>query len=161
MRLKIAVPVLLLCLLCLVMMFYARPRQQDVPSPAAGAVETSTNADSQAVASAPPARRVRATTPPVTQTDPVIEKETHEQFVTRRISELMDLAMTDDSNSLRTILAELSNPDAEIREAAVTAAVQFKSPDAIPALREAYIVATEPEEKLRIRNAIDFLSASN
>jgi hypothetical protein len=88
----------------------------------------------------------------------VEEPETHEDYVVRRVSELMDLAMTDDRSSLASILTELSNSDAQIRSAAVTAVVQFKSPDAVPALREVYTHTEDSREKIRLIRAIEFLS---
>jgi hypothetical protein len=51
----------------------------------------------------------------------------------------------------------LALPEAKIREAAVTAAVQFKSAAAISALEDAYSRTDEPEEKLSIRKAMEFL----
>ena len=77
-----------------------------------------------------------------------------------RIAELMDLAMSDNTNSLRMILSELTNREPRIREAAVVAAVQFRSPTAIASLRNIYPQTDDPEEKLRILNAIDFLTVS-
>ena len=81
-----------------------------------------------------------------------------QQQIADRVAELMDLAMTDDPASLDTILSELSNPEPRIREAAVEAAVQFKSPGAVPALQDAAGRVADPEEKTRILKAIEFLS---
>ena len=160
-------PVLLSGIICLVVVFWARPappkRLPTHDSPAT----TSVSADvgfSPAGSLGTRANKAAAPTFPavvdteVVDMDSAPEKEAHEEFVNRRTAELMDLAMTEDSSSLTVILSELNNPDPEIRAAAVTAAVQFKSTDAIPALQSAYDAATEPEEKLRIRDAMDFLS---
>ncbi len=89
--------------------------------------------------------------------DSAVEKTTQER-VTDRIARLMDLAMTDEAASLTSILWELNNPDRRIREAAVIATVQFGSPDALPALKEASSRTDDPEEKTEILKAIDFLS---
>ena len=56
-----------------------------------------------------------------------------------------------------TILSELNNRDPSIREAAVDAAVQFGSRDAIPRLMEAAARTDAPEEKSAILEAIEFL----
>lgn len=96
--------------------------------------------------------------PAISQIDHAFSPETHEDYVARRVAELMDLAMTDDNSSLYSILSELNNRDPQIREAAVTATVQFKSPEAIPALQGAYARTDDPEEKIRIANAMDFLA---
>lgn len=100
----------------------------------------------------------RLAPPGVSPSDAASAAEAHEAYVARQINELMDLAMTEDTNSLHVILSELNNRDPRIREAAVTASVQFKSPDAIPALRDAYPGTDDLEEKVRIARAIDFLS---
>ena len=65
--------------------------------------------------------------------------------------------MEDDQTSLNTILSELTNPDVEIRQAAVEAAVQFGSRDAIPNLETAQEQVTDPKEKAAIAEAIEFL----
>jgi hypothetical protein len=88
------------------------------------------------------------------------EEESHEQYICRRTAELMDLAMSDDPASLKSILLDLNNSEAEIRDAAVIAAVQFKSADAIPALQDAYSRTDEPEEKVSIHKAIEFLEST-
>jgi len=58
-----------------------------------------------------------------------------EAYAAKRVVELQDLGMEDDPASLETILSELANRDPSIREAAVQAAVQFGSRDAIPSWR--------------------------
>lgn len=81
----------------------------------------------------------------------------HEAYVARRVAELQDLGMEDDSASLDTILSELNNGDPEIRQAAVDAAVQFGSRDAIPRLTDAAAQTDDPREKSAILDAIEFL----
>ena len=79
-------------------------------------------------------------------------------YVAKRVVELQDLGMEDDSASLETILSELENGDPSIRQAAVDAAVQFGSRDALPRLRQAAARADDPKEKSAILEAIEFLS---
>ncbi len=86
------------------------------------------------------------------------QEQARTEFVQNRISELNDLAMSEDPASLNQILGELDNPEPRIRSAAVDAAVQFKSAEAIPALRDAEQQATDTEEKMKIHQAIEFLS---
>jgi hypothetical protein len=81
----------------------------------------------------------------------------HEAYVDARTAELMDLGMNDDSESLNTILSELNNRDPQIRKAAVEAAVQFGSRDAIPNLMDAAAQTDDPQEKAEIMEAIQFL----
>src|ERR1041385_3321778 len=60
------------------------------------------------------------------------ETLSHEEYIEQRVGELMDLGMSDDPSSLKTILSEVNNAEPEIRKAAIEAAKQFGSADAIP-----------------------------
>jgi len=80
-----------------------------------------------------------------------------EAYVAKRVVELQDLGMEDDSESLETILSELKNPDPDIRQAAVDAAVQFGSRDAIPRLLDAAAQTDDPKEKSAMLEAVEFL----
>lgn len=84
-------------------------------------------------------------------------KASHEAYVSTRVSELEDLAMDNDSSSLDVILSELTNADPEIRKAALEAAIQFGSRDAIPKLAEVASQTDDPEEKKALTDAIEFL----
>ena len=81
----------------------------------------------------------------------------HQTYVEKRIEELTDLAMNDDSGSLDTILSELTNRDPQIRKAALEATIQFGSRDAIPKLMDTVSQIDEPKEKADILEAIEFL----
>jgi hypothetical protein len=81
----------------------------------------------------------------------------HEEYVLQRRAELSELGMNNDPDSLKTILSELENPDAEIRQAALTATLDFGSKDAIPSLQNEMAYATDPQEKVDLQKAIDFL----
>ena len=80
-----------------------------------------------------------------------------EEYVEARIAELAQLAMDNDSYGLQIILSELSNRNAQIRQAARDAAVQFGSADAIPALADSALQTDDPQEKVDIQKAISFL----
>ena len=90
-------------------------------------------------------------------TEPNALQEQHEAYVESRIAELMELGMKDDSTSLETILGELTNRDPEIRKAALDAAVQFGSRDAIPKLMDAASQTDDSKEKTEILEAVEFL----
>lgn len=81
----------------------------------------------------------------------------HSEYVKTRIAQLQDLSMENDAASLNTILSELNNRDPEIRSAAVEAAIQFGSRDAIPALMEAATHTDDPQEKKEMIDAAEFL----
>jgi hypothetical protein len=89
--------------------------------------------------------------------DTMSPEERHQAYVEARVQELLDLGMEEDNDSLNIILGELTSPDEEIRKAAVEAATQFGSRDAIPALTVAGQQLEEPEEKAAIKEAIEFL----
>ena len=88
-------------------------------------------------------------------------QEKYDAYVNERVAELMDLGAESDTNSLNTIISELTNRDPAIRKAAVEAAVQFGSRDAIPGLQEAILQAEDPEEKAACAKAIEFLGLTN
>jgi hypothetical protein len=80
-----------------------------------------------------------------------------EDRIATRQGELTQLGMSDDPADLKTILSELNNKAPEIRSAALAAAVQFGSKDAIPALQNEMAWADDPQEKVDILNAIKYL----
>jgi hypothetical protein len=81
----------------------------------------------------------------------------HESFVDARVAELADLSSHDDPASLNTILSELTNRDPRIRQAAIDAAEQFGSQEAIPKLEDALLQTDDPDEKASLKFAIEFL----
>jgi hypothetical protein len=97
---------------------------------------------------------------PKTRTQPEAQSATEEArqaYVEKRSAELMDIAMTDERTNLDTILSELSNRDPEIRKAALEAAIQFGSRDAIPKMADAISQTDDPNEKAALADAIEFL----
>ena len=71
---------------------------------------------------------------------------------------LQDWSMNNDPASLSNILADLTNPEKEIRDAAIEAAKQFGSTNAIPALKAAVDNTDDTQEKIDLLEAADFLS---
>src|SRR4029077_1299827 len=84
-------------------------------------------------------------------------EDAHQAYVEQRSAQLMDIAMTDDRPTPDPILSELSNRDPEIRKAALEAAIQFGSRDAIPKLADAISQTDDPNEKAAIADALEFL----
>jgi hypothetical protein len=103
------------------------------------------------IQTAPPARALER------PTDASSSGLGHDDYVAQRKAQLTDLGTRNDPVSLNTILSELGNSDAEVRKAALNAAVGFGSKDAIPALQNQYEWATDPQEKVDIQKAIEFL----
>ncbi len=162
MRLKIAIPILLLTIASLAVMQLApHDRDENETAPDAGpdVVMTAIENASTPQAGIEGANKDKALS--AKQVPLLPGEETHEEYISRRTADLLDLGMSDDPASLNAILLELDNPEAKVREAAVIAAVQFKSANAIPALQQAYARTDEPEEKLAIRKAIEFLELTD
>ncbi|MEK7952955.1 HEAT repeat domain-containing protein [Luteolibacter soli] len=74
----------------------------------------------------------------------------HEAWVHEKADELVKLSWNEDSDSLKRILAELENPEQEIRKAALQAAANFGSRDAIPYLESLVASSTDAEEKIAL-----------
>jgi len=70
----------------------------------------------------------------------------------------MDWSRNNDPQSLSNILADLSSPQKDVREAAIEAAKQFGSTNAIPALKAAAMSATDTDEQIEMLQAANFLS---
>src|SRR2546429_8368345 len=133
------------------------PKRTDTQPAASNTTQPS---EASASATSQPADQTPA--PPGSSTQPGIQpaaspEEEHKTYVEQRSAQLMDLAMTDDRSSLDSILSELTNRDPEIRKAALDAAIQFGSRDAIPKLADAASQTDDPNEKTAITDAIEFL----
>ena len=116
----------------------------------------------------PAASPVRATNTPamanpaetVASSEPVDTNalaEAHEADIQAHIDRLQELQAEDDPVSLQAILAELTSPEKEIREAAIEATIQFGSRDAIPELRELASRTDDANEKKALMDAAAFL----
>jgi hypothetical protein len=81
----------------------------------------------------------------------------HDDYVLQRKAQLIDMGMSDNPANLKVILSELENPEPEIRQAALTATLDFGSKDALPVLQNELAYATDLQEKMDLKNAIDFL----
>ena len=100
--------------------------------------------------------------PPSAQSNPVRPATTEfasnsDESVEKQIDALTEASMQSDSKSLRLITGALTNKQVEIRKAAVEAAIQFGSRDAIPFLEDAAGKTDDAREKVEILDAIDFL----
>lgn len=79
--------------------------------------------------------------------------EEHRAWLKDRGEVLMDISWNDDKESLDAILAELSNPDPEIRSAALAATLNFSSRDAIPRLETVALATDDPLERKKLQDA--------
>ncbi len=87
-----------------------------------------------------------------------LSPEEIEDAINQRILELSDLALKGDSASLNIVLSELTNSSPEIRAAALDGLMQSGNRDAIPGLQEAADRSTDPREKAKLAEAIEFLT---
>ena len=70
---------------------------------------------------------------------------------------LLELALTDDPESLSFLLDELDRVDQEEQQIVLSAVVQFGSRDAVPRLRQLALEASSPDEARRLTEAADYL----
>jgi cytoskeletal protein RodZ len=136
-----------------------RPAKNPEPQPAIS--QTTQPNDTLASTDAPPVAE-RAAAPSRSGTSSqsasiASAEDAHQAYVEKRTAELMDIAMTDDRANLDIILSELTNRDPEIRKAALEAAIQFGSRDAIPKIADAATQTDDPNEKAALADAIEFL----
>jgi HEAT repeat protein len=143
---------------------YAPGSPPPAPSQTVSDVATSDDgASSPPSAAAAPARRTQVGAPqqglllPADESGAELTASNHADYVLERKAQLVDLTTSSDPAALKTILSELNNRDPEIRKAALSATVEVGNPDAVPALQNQLAWAEDPQEKVEIQNAIDFL----
>jgi len=84
--------------------------------------------------------------------------EQRQAAIEDEIDRLQQWSANDDPQSLSNILADLNNPEKDIRDAAIEATKQFGSTNAIPALKAAADATDDPHEKVALLEAAEFLS---
>jgi hypothetical protein len=84
--------------------------------------------------------------------------EQHQATIDAETDRLQQWSMNDDPASLSNILADLTSSEKEIRDAAIEAAKQFGSSNAIPVLKAAARNTTDTAEQIALLEAADFLS---
>jgi hypothetical protein len=70
---------------------------------------------------------------------------------------LLELALTDEPESLAFLLDELDRVDEDQRESVLSAVVQFGSREAVPRLRQLALEARSPDEARQLTEAADYL----
>jgi len=79
-------------------------------------------------------------------------------YIEDETSRLQDWSTQNDPASLAAILSDLTNSEKSVRLAAIEAAKQFGSGDAIPALKASVGSTADTEEQIALLEAADFLS---
>ena len=175
-RPKVLLVLLLAAIACLAVMFYV-PRQSGGTAsrpPEVGEVAIETNAAPKDVPAANgtvvrnarknrSARDLAGNTPQPSSTFEIsdrgttAEEEKVDSIVKAKFEQLQDLATKSDPASMEAILAEMKSPYPEVRGDALEAIIQFRSRDAIPALKELAAQTEYPKEKVAILEAVEFL----
>jgi HEAT repeat protein len=88
----------------------------------------------------------------------VLTPEQRQAAIDAETDRLQQWSMNDDPASLSNILADLTNPEKEVREAAIEAAEQFGSTNAIPTLKDLAAKTTDTEEQSALLEAAHFIS---
>ena len=159
MRPKFVFALLLLALLVLGTAFYFKQYLGNtaLPPNPESAVPAPVVSNVMAVAVPPPtpAPAPVAVAPLATNT---LTSEQREAAIEAETDRLQQWSMNNDPASLSNILADLTNPEKEVREAAIEAAQQFGSTNAIPTLKAVAANTTDDEEQLALLEAANFLS---
>ena len=154
MRPKFLVVLFLLTGVVLAGVFYLKSHVAPVPTPPA--------IPEAAVAPAPEAPVMVATPPAPVVPVPVpvvaLTPEQRQAAIDAEIERLRLAGLSDNPADLTVILTDLTNPEKEIREAAILATKQFGSTNAIPALQTAAENTTNATEKADLLEAADFIA---
>ena len=95
---------------------------------------------------------------PAAAVNPPLTPEEKQAYIEAETSRLQDLSTQDDPASLSAILNDFTNPEKEVRLAAIEATKQFGSKEAIPTLQASVADATDTDEKIALLEAADFLA---
>ncbi len=148
MRPKIVFGLILSALLAFGVLLLLKQQARNKPAPP---VEVAPPAPAPEVANPPP---LPAVPPPVAQAPHVWTDDERQAEIDR----LQDWSRNDDPQSLSNILMDLTSSEKEVREAAIEAAKQFGSTNAIPALKAAAVNSTDTDEQIEMLQAANFLA---
>ena len=127
-----------------------------------GNASTSAFSSSEITPISPPASNaVTSVTPPsapVPASTNTLTLEQRQEAIDAETDRLQQLSMNDDPASLSAILNDLTNPEKEIRAAAIEAAKQFGSTNAIPTLKAVASKTDDTGEQIALLEAADFLA---
>ena len=152
MRPKFVFVMLLLASLVLGLALYLKPHTGQVATPSA-------SPEIAAPAPLPVSNAMMSVAPPTApvSTNP-LTPEQRQAAIDAETDRLQEWCMSDDPVSLSNILADLTSPEKEIRDAAIEAAKQFGSTNAIPVLKAVAANTADTEEQIALLEAASFLS---
>jgi hypothetical protein len=155
MRPKFVFAMLLLALVVLGAVFFLKQHLGNTAPPSNPEIAAPAPVVSNVVAVAVPPPAPIPAAPVSTNT---LTDEQRQATIDAETDRLQEWSMNDDPASLSNILADLTNSEKEIRDAAIEAAKQFGSTNAIPALKAAAENTDDLQEKIAYLEAADFLS---
>lgn len=158
MRPKVVFVVLLFTLAIVGAIIFLKQRPAPVALPASESPPVASTMPAPEPAKEPipvPPPQVSTSAPVVTR---ALSPKEHEAVVDAEVERLSNWAMNNDPESLSNIVNDLVSPEKDIRVAAINAAKQFESPDAIPALKAAAAVAVNAGNS---QEAVDMLEAAD
>jgi hypothetical protein len=159
MRPKFVFALLLLAFLVLGGVFLLKQHlgKKATPPPVTESVTPAPPPASNVVVSiAPPPAPVPVPAAPVSTN--ALTPEQREAAIDAETDRLQEWSMSNDPASLSNILADLTSPEKEVRDAAIEAAKQFGSTNAIPTLKATADNTSDLQEKIALLEAADFLS---
>jgi hypothetical protein len=160
MRPKIIILILVAGLAGVIGMLLIKYRMPPPPAAAPIAIAEAKPAAPQtapAIANVPSPAPAPAAAAPVATTN-IMTDEQRQAAINAETDRLQEWSMNDDPESLSNILADLTNPEQEVREAAIEAAEQFGGTNAIPILKNLAANDEDPKEKAALLEAANFLS---
>jgi hypothetical protein len=161
MRPKIVILILLAGLAGVIGILLIKQPQGAPPTAAAPIAITETKPaapqTAPAITNVPPPATAPVAAAPVATTN-TLTPERRQAAIDAETARLQQWSMNDDPASLSSILADLTNSEKEIREAAIEATEQFGSTNAIPILKNLAANDTDPQEKAALLDAANFIS---
>lgn len=127
-------------------------------SPAPPPNQEKTAAVPEPTAPSTPVSVVPPPTPVVAPAPKPMTPEDQAAYIQAESDKLMEWSTQNDPASLSNILSDLTNSTKEVRLAAIEAAKQFGSKEAIPVLQADVASATDTDEKVALLEAADFLT---
>ena len=133
-------------------------KHQGAPPPAAAPIaiteiKPAAPQTARTITSVPPTAPAPVAAAPVAMTP-----EQRQAAIDAETDHLQQWSMNDDPASLSNILADLTSPEKEVRQAAIEAAEQFGSTNAIPILKNLAANDGDPAEKAALLEAAHFIS---
>jgi hypothetical protein len=160
MRTKFVLALMSFAALVLAVTFYFQQKFAQSPPPASATTAVSPPSTAKPGSAANPGLARQFVTQPTLSVavKPPMTPEEKQAYIEAETSRLQDLSTQDDSASLSAILNDLTDPEKEVRLAAIEATKQFGSKDAIPTLQASVADAKDTDEKIALLEAADFLA---